>query len=425
MPPVLGDIALVVLFVLVGGVFAGTELALVSLRESQLVQLEKQGGRGAKVAAVARNPNRFLAAVQIGVTFAGFLSAAFGASTISPYLTPLLVGLGLPEGAASTVSLVVLTVAIAYVSLVLGELVPKRIALQRSTSVALLVAPAVDRFASAMRPFIWLLSVSTNAVVRLLGLDPKASGEEISEEELEHLVTSTDAIPADRRAVLAEVFSASQHTMSEVMTPRHDVAFLSADVTLSEAITAVAGRPHSRYPVIGTDFDDVLGFVHVRDLHEAAGGAARTVRDVTRPIVALPATNRLLPSMTRLRQEHQHIAVVVDEYGGTDGIVTLEDLVEELVGDIWDERDVVPLDPDALDPAGEVVEGGLTLEDFAERTGVRLPDTGAYETVGGFLLARLGRVADVGDRVAVEDRVLEVVEVDGHRIARVRLLKPV
>ncbi|QKE85171.1 hemolysin family protein [Arthrobacter sp. NEB 688] len=423
MPPVLGDIALVVVFVLVGGVFSGTELALVSLRESQLVQLERQGRRGAKVASVARNPNRFLAAVQIGVTFAGFLSAAFGASTISPYLTPVLVGWGLPEGAAATVSLIALTVAIAYVSLVLGELVPKRIALQRSTAVALLVAPGVDRFAAVMRPVIRLLSVSTDAVVRLLGLDPKASGEEISEEELQHLVTSTDAIPADRRAVLGEVFSAAQHSMTEVMTPRHEVAFLDADLELPAAVAAVAGRPHSRYPVIGTDFDDVLGFVHVRDLHEAAGGDARTVRDVTRPIVALPGTNRLLPSLTTLRHERAHIAVVVDEYGGTDGIVTLEDLVEELVGEIWDERDVVPRE--AVDPDGEVLDARSTLEDFAERTGLELPDTGAYETVGGFVLAQLGRVAVAGDRVPVQDRVIEVLEVDGHRIGRVRLLRPV
>ncbi|MBT9257222.1 hemolysin family protein [Phycicoccus sp. MAQZ13P-2] len=422
MPAVLGDIALVVVFVLVGGVFAGTELALVSLRESQLVQLERQGGRGAKVASVARNPNRFLAAVQIGVTFAGFLSAAFGASTISPYLTPVLEGWGLPEGAAATVSLVGLTVAIAYVSLVLGELVPKRIALQRSTAVALLVAPAVDRFAALMRPVIRLLSVSTDGVVRLLGLDPKASGEEISEEELQHLVTSTDAIPADRRAVLSEVFSASQHTMTEVMTPRHEVAFLDADLGLAEAVAEVAGRPHSRYPVIGSDFDDVLGFVHVRDLHEASGGDARTVRDVTRPIVALPGTNRLLPSLTTLRHERAHIAVVVDEYGGTDGIVTLEDLVEELVGEIWDERDVVPRE--AVDPDGEVLDARSTLEEFAERTGVELPDTGAYETVGGFVLAQLGRVAVAGDRVPVQDRVIEVLDVDGHRIGRVRLLRP-
>ncbi|HMM96785.1 hemolysin family protein [Phycicoccus sp.] len=422
MPAVLGDVALVVVFVLVGGVFAGTELALVSLRESQLVQLERQGGRGAKVAAVARNPNRFLAAVQIGVTFAGFLSAAFGASTISPYLTPVLAGWGLSDAVAATVSLVALTVAIAYVSLVLGELVPKRIALQRSTAVALLVAPAVDRFAAVMRPVIRLLSVSTDAVVRLLGLDPKATGEDISEEELEHLVTSTDAIPADRRAVLAEVFSASQHTMTEVMTPRHEVVFLDADLALAHAVAEVAGRPHSRYPVIGTDFDDVLGFVHVRDLYEAARGDARTVRDVTRPIVALPGTNRLLASLTTLRHQRARIAVVVDEYGGTDGIVTVEDLVEELVGEIWDERDVVPTE--TVDPDGAVLDARSTLQEFAERTGVELPDTGAYETVGGFVLAELGRLAVVGDRVPVQDRVIEVLEVDGHRIERVRLLHP-
>ena len=409
MPAVLGDVALVVVFVLVGGVFAGREL-------------ERQGGRGAKVAAVARNPNRFLAAVQIGVTFAGFLSAAFGASTISPYLTPVLAGWGLSDAVAATVSLVALTVAIAYVSLVLGELVPKRIALQRSTAVALLVAPAVDRFAAVMRPVIRLLSVSTDAVVRLLGLDPKATGEDISEEELEHLVTSTDAIPADRRAVLAEVFSASQHTMTEVMTPRHEVVFLDADLALAHAVAEVAGRPHSRYPVIGTDFDDVLGFVHVRDLYEAARGDARTVRDVTRPIVALPGTNRLLAWLTTLRHQRARIAVVVDEYGGTDGIVTVEDLVEELVGEIWDERDVVPTE--TVDPDGAVLDARSTLQEFAERTGVELPDTGAYETVGGFVLAELGRLAVVGDRVPVQDRVIEVLEVDGHRIERVRLLHP-
>ncbi len=426
MGDLLRDIALVVVFVLVGGVFAGTEIALVSLRRSQLDQLERRSTRGARVAAVARDPNRFLAAVQIGVTLAGFLSAAVGASTIAPYLTPVLVGWGLSPGLAQTVSLVVLTLAVAFLSLVLGELVPKRIGLQRSSAVALAVAPAVDRFATAMRPVIWLLSVSTDAVVRLLGGDPEAAREEMSEEELRHLLVSHQGIPRDERAVLREVFAAAERTVGEVMRPRHDVVFLAGDLTVEEAVGTVVDEPYSRYPVTGDGFDDVLGFVHVRDLYEArARGSDRArVRSLVRRIVLLPQTNALLPSLAILRRERIHIAVVLDEYGGTDGIVTLEDLVEELVGEIHDERDVPAVLREVGAHGDVVVDAGLNLEDFREAVGIELPDVGVYETVGGYVLDRLGRVAVVGDVVPAGEHELEVVEVDGNHIERVRVRRP-
>lgn len=413
------DIALVVVFVLVGGVFAGTEIALVSLRESQVDQLEERSARGARVAAVARDPNRFLAAVQIGVTLAGFMSAAFGASTIAPHLAPVLVGLGLPPGTAQTAALVLLTLAIAYLSLVLGELVPKRLALQRSSGVALAVAPAVDRFATLLRPVIWLLSRSTDAVVRLLGGDPEAAGERMSDEEVRRLVVSHEAIPGHERAVLSDVFDAFDRSVAEVMRSRHDVVFVGAGLTVAEALQRVGGLPYSRYPVIGTDFDDVRGFVHIRDLYE--GRATDRVGDVLRPIVVLPPTNKVLPSLSMLRRERVHIAAVIDEYGGTDGIVTLEDLVEELVGEIRDERDG-PAGTARVGSHGDVVvDAGLNLEDFHDEVGVRLPDEGSYETVGGYVLSRLGRVAAVGDRVPAGEHELEVVEVDRHHIERIRV----
>ncbi|GGL26189.1 HlyC/CorC family transporter [Phycicoccus endophyticus] len=438
----LRDVVLVVVFVLVGGVFAGTEIALVSLRASQLDQLERRGPRGARVAAVARDPNRFLAAVQIGVTLAGFLSAAFGASTIAPHLVPVLVRWGLAQGAAEAVSLVVLTLLVAYLSLVLGELAPKRVALQRASGVALAVAPVLDRFAVLMRPVIWLLSVSTDAVVRLLGADPRATGEEMSGEELRQLLLTHEAIPLERRTVLGEVFTASERSLAEVMTPRHDVVFLSARLEAPAALAQVADRPFSRYPVTGEDFDDVRGVVHVRDLYEACvrlpgkqagadGAEARVgprpgrtprVGDVMRPVLALPSTNALLPSLSTLRREGAQLALVVDEYGGTDGIVTLEDLLEELVGEIRDERDDVGGRAVLADAGGgAVVDAGLNLEDLQEATGLALPDTGAYETVGGYVLARLGRVAEVGDVVPAPGASLEVLEVDGRHIERVRV----
>jgi len=423
----LRDIALVVVFVLVGGVFAGTEIALVSLRRSQVDQLERRSARGARVAAVARDPNRFLAAVQIGVTLAGFLSAAVGASTIAPYLTPVLVGWGLPPGFAQTASLVALTLAVAFLSLVLGELVPKRIGLQRSSAVALAMAPAVDRFATLVRPVIWLLSVSTDAVVRLVGGDPEAAREEMSQEELRQLLMSHHAIPRDERAVLQEVFAAAGRTVREVMRPRHDVVFLPGSLSVDEALERVGDLPWSRYPVTGDDFDDILGFVHVRDLYEDRlrdRGGRRRVRSLVRRIVLLPQTNALLPSLTILRRERTHIAVIVDEYGGTDGIVTLEDLVEELVGEIHDEWDV-PAEVLRVGLHGDtVVDAGLNLEDFREAVGITLPDTGVYDTVGGYVLDRLGRLAEVGDVVPAGDHELEVVDVDGNHIERVRVRPP-
>lgn len=418
------SIGLVLLFILIGGVFAGTEIALVSLRESQINRMERQSARGARVAAVARDPNRFLAAVQIGVTVAGFFSAAYGASTIAPAFAPLLEAVGVPAGLSATISLVVLTLVIAYLSLVLGELFPKRIALQSSARVALLVAPPLDRFATAMRPVIWLLSRSTNLLVRLFGGDPSATGEEMSEAELRDLVIAHEGLPEDERRILGDVFEATDRSVAEVMRPRGEVLFLEADLPLPAALEVVRDRPWSRYPVIGEDFDDVLGFLHIRELVDARERPDVRVRDVMREIAVLPGTNKLLPSLSRMRRDGVHIAVVVDEYGGTDGIVTLEDLVEELVGDIRDEYDVAGSSgPEERGGDPGTYDAGLTIEEFAALTGIELED-GPYETVAGFVLARLGRLGRPGDAVEVGGHRLEVAQVAGRRIARVRVVPP-
>lgn len=418
------NLGLVVVFVLVGGVFAATELALVSLRETQVNQLARRGGRGERVAAIARDPNRFLSAVQIGVTVAGFFSAAYGGSTLAPDVAPYLVDLGLGDEAADTTALIVMTLLIAYLSLVLGELVPKRLALQRAAGVAMTTGPVLDRFATLMRPVIWLLSVSTNALVRLLGGDPNATSEEVSTEELRDIVTSHEGLAAEERRILTDVFAATRSNLKEVMRARPDVTFVRGSLPLADAATWVADQPYSRYPVIGDSFDDVTGFVHVRDLI-APAPSARTVADVQREVPHLPGTNHLLPTIVRMREEGVHLAVVVDEFGGTDGIVTLEDLVEEIVGDIRDEYDE---EPDAV-PADSgltgavVLSAGLTIEDFAEETGVVLPD-GDYETVAGYVLARLGRVAEVGDEVRLDGALLRVVAIEGRRLTEVEVVPP-
>nr|WP_204331802.1 hemolysin family protein [Geodermatophilus sabuli] len=411
---------MVVVFVLVGGAFAGAEIALVSLRESQVRSMSERGRRGRTVARLLSDPNRFLAAVQVGVTLAGFFSAAFGASTLSEPLGDWLTRLGLGSSLAGTLAFVVVTLAISYLSLVVGELTPKRLALQRAEGFALLVAAPLNAIAKLFRPVIWLLSVSTNVLVRLLGGDPKASGEAISQEELRDLVAAHESLSSDERRLIDEVFRAGDREVREVMTPRTEVDFLEASMTASRAARQVHDSSHSRYPVVGRDEDDVVGFVHVRDLflpnHPA--GRAATVGDLGREVKRLPGTAGVLTALSEMRRENHHLAIVVDEYGGTDGIVTLEDLIEEVIGEIYDEYDEdVAAGSDELPGGPHEVEGLLNLDDFEEVTGLRLPE-GPYETVAGYVLAELGRLPDVGDTVDVEGRTLTVLELDGRRIAR-------
>ncbi|MGY1682868.1 hemolysin family protein [Geodermatophilus sp. SYSU D01176] len=418
------NIVMVVVFVLIGGAFSGAEIALVSLRESQVRAMAENGGRrGKAVQRLLSDPNRFLAAVQVGVTLAGFFSAAFGASTLSQPFADWLVDLGMREGLAGTLAFVLVTIGISYLSLVVGELTPKRLALQRAEGFSLLVAAPLNAIATLSRPVIWLLSKSTNVLVRLLGGDPKASGESISQEELRDLVTAHESLSSDERRLIGEVFRAGDREVREVMTPRTEVDFLDASMTASRAAKQVSDSSHSRYPVVGRDEDDVLGFVHVRDLflpnHPA--GRAATVGGLVREVKRLPGTAGVLTALSEMRRENHHLAIVVDEYGGTDGIVTLEDLIEEVIGEIYDEYDEdVAGGGDERPDGPQEVDGLLNLDDFREATGLQLPE-GPYETVAGYVLAELGRLPVAGDAVEVEGRTLTVLELDGRRIARIEV----
>ena len=418
------NLALVMLFVLIGGVFAGTEMAIVNLRETQIKKLEESGQRGRATAKLVRDPNLFLSAVQIGVTVAGFFSSAYGASTIAPSITPWFEGLGLSTSTASTVALVVMTLIIAYLSLVFGELVPKRLAMQNALAMTRIVGPPLGVFGRIMRPAIWLLSVSTNIVVRLLGGDPRANREAVSAEEIKSMVRDSDALEDAESRVLADVLDASERTVVEVMRPRHQVTFLGGDLSVEQARAEVAGTGHSRYPVTGEDLDDVLGFVHVRDLLYVEQPDSTRLASIVRRIEHLPGTVEVLQALNRMRAQADQIAVVVDEYGGTDGIVTLEDLLEELVGEIYDEFDQEDLSAAEGQEVGWIdgdIDGGLILQEFEARTGIELPDTGSYETVGGFVMAQLGRIAEVGDVVEIDGGRLEVIAVDERRVQTVRL----
>ncbi|QDO89389.1 HlyC/CorC family transporter [Ornithinimicrobium ciconiae] len=417
------NLGLVLVFVLIGGVFAGTEMAIVTLRDSQVRKIEASGARGERIGELVRNPNQFLSAVQIGVTVAGFFSSAYGGSTIAPDLVPILLGWGVPDGIADTVALIVMTLLIAYLSLVFGELVPKRLAMQRSATFTRLLAPPLGVFAKIVRPVIWLLSVSTNFVVRLLGGDPHAKSEEMSTEEVREIIEGHQGLRPYSRAILTDVFRAHERNLDRVMRPRPDVQFLEGDATVAEVRSAVVDSAHSRFPVTGRSVDDILGFVHIRDILGIPMEEWSTrIADLTRPIVPLPGSIHVLPAMSRLRDEKQQIALVVDEYGGTDGIVTMEDLIEEVVGEIYDEYDAGTDPEDATLRRGESldVDGSLNIEEFEDLTGVESSSEN-YDTVGGLVLERLGRLAETGDTVEHEGLRIEVLALDGMRIERVRV----
>ncbi len=413
------NVLVVLFFVLLGGFFAAAELALVSLRENQIQRLAESSRRGRRLASLTADPNRFLAAVQVGVTLAGFVSAGFGAAQIAPELAQPLISAGLAEGVAQTLAFVVITVLVAYLSLVLGELVPKRIALQRVEKVALFAAAPIDFIARLFRPFIVALSFSTNLIVRIFGIDPTAGKESISGEELRDLVAGHEELSEDERNLIDDVFEAGERELREVMLPRTEVDFLDSRIPVADAVRRVVDQPHSRYPVIRGSADDVVGFVHIRDILDPdASNRGEYVSQMCRPVVAFPGSKVVLETLTEMRRDRHHLAIVQDEYGGTAGIVTMEDLVEELIGDIKDEYDVdaMPRQPRVLGQV--VVDGLLNLEDFEDETGVVLPD-GPYETVAGFLVAALTRLPVVGDTVVEGDNEFRVVELDGRRISRV------
>ena len=410
------DLATIAGLIILAAFFVAAEIALISLRDSQVRQIATRGKRGARVAALAEHPNRLLAAVQIGVTVSGFLSAALGADQLGDYVIPWLEDLGIATGWATTISLIGVTLVIAYFSLVFGELVPKRVALFRAEEIAMTTAGIIDVVASIFRPIIWLLSKSTDFVVRAFGVDPKEQRSQMSEEELLDLVTGHAALTEEERDIVEEVFNASERQVHEVMVPRTEVDFMDASLTVGKAIELAVDKAHSRYPVVRGSSDEVVGFIHVRDLLDTSlANKSTKIVELVRNIMYLPGTKGVLPALSEMRTQGQHLAIVLDEYGGTDGIVTLEDLVEVLIGDIRDEYDEDESEVSLEERTGDFeVDGLISIEDLIEETKLDIPE-GPYETASGFVMHFLGRIPQINDVVNVNGLRITVLTMEGKR----------
>ena len=421
---VLKSIAIVLALIAVGGIFVAAEIALISLRDSQVKQLANKGKRGARVAHLAKNPNRFLAAAQVGITLCGFLSAALGADQLGVYVIPRLEEIGISNSASEIISIVGITLVIAYISLVFGELVPKRLALYKTESIALASAATIDRIAIIFRPIIWLLSNSTDLVVRLFGITAKSTKNQISEAELMDLVSGHADLTKEERDIVEEVFNSSDRLIHEVMVPRTEVDFLDASLSISQARKVAVDLAHSRYPVVRGSSDEVIGFLHVRDLlNPKLDDTQITIMEIVRNVIFLPGTKGVLPALTEMRSKRQHIAIVLDEYGGTDGIITLENLVECLIGDIHDEYDSHESASQVQPRTGDIeIDGLISLEDLHELAGISLPE-GPYETISGFVMHYLGRIAQVNDVVRINGARFTIISMSGKRVGKLLLAR--
>ena len=421
---VLQSIAIVLGLIALGGIFAAAEIALISLRESQVKQIAVKGKRGARVFKLSKNPNRFLAAVQVGITLCGFLSAALGAEQLGKYVIPELEGVGISSQYSEIISIVAITLVIAYISLVFGELVPKRLALYKSESIALAKASTLDFVATIFRPIIWLLSHSTDLILKIFGINSKMQQNQISEVELMELVSGHADLTKEEREIVEEVFNASDRLIHEIMVPRTEVDFLDASLSISQARKMAVELAHSRYPVVRGSSDEVIGFLHVRDLlNPKLDDAQITIMELIRDILFLPGTKGVLPALTEMQTKRQHIAIVLDEYGGTDGIVTLENLVECLIGEIHDEYDPHEADKSFEKRTGDIeLDGLISLEELQEVSGILLPE-GPYETLSGFFMHNLGRIAQANDVIKINGARFTIVSMNGKRVGQILLAK--
>ncbi|SCG58955.1 putative hemolysin [Micromonospora echinaurantiaca] len=415
------QLALVGVLIVLNALFAGSEMALVSLRDSQVQRLERTSRAGRVLARLATDPNRFLATIQIGITLAGFLASAAAAVSLARPLVPLLGALG---GTAEPVAIVAVTLVLTFVTLVFGELAPKRIAMQVPERWALLVARPLDLLATLTRPAVWALGATSDLVVRLVGLNPQPKRDEISPDELRDIVAGNHGFTKEQQTIIAGAVEIADRQLRAVLVPRLQVFTLDSGTTAEAARLVLAASGHSRAPVVRHGgLDDAVGVIHLRDLVGVPDD--RPIDDCVRPPMLLPDSLPVVDALRQFKAERQHIALVVDERGAVDGIVTLEDILEEIVGEIYDETDrdlgAVRTEPDGA----LLLPGTFPVHDLPD-LGVELPGRpeGDYTTVAGLVLACLGHIPTVaGESVTVDGWDLVVTRIAHRAIAEVRLCR--
>jgi putative hemolysin len=399
-------------------VFVAAEYALVTARRHRLEERAERGNRAARTALrLMDEPGRFISTVQVGITVFGIALGALGEPLVSRYFDFL------PRGVAFAISFSVLT----YLSVVLGELVPKAVALQKAEVLALALAVPIDVLSKVFAPLVWVLQHSSNAVLRVLRIKPAPVGMiAFTREDIRHSVAAAEdvgEIESAEEEMLYKVFDFAEKEAADVMVPRPDVVGLSIDLPPDEALRKVLDSPYTRYPVYRESLDDIVGILHIRALVEALEDRQIDTGELERllhPAYVVPETKDLAALLGEFRKANQHMAVVVDEYGATAGIVTLEDILEEIVGDIEDEFDLPDESVERLDDTRIRISGSFTIDDFNEQFATSIDDDD-FHTVAGFVFGNLGRAAEIGDVVVEAGLKFTVLETSGSRIQRLEV----
>ena len=405
--------------ILLNAFFVAAEYGLVTARRTRIVELHHQGNRRARdVLRITGDPGRFIAAMQLGVTLTSLGIGALGEAALTNAFDPWM---------ATIVAILLAYVILSFFHVVLGELVPKGVALSHSEGTALWVSAPVRAFITVFNPFIWVLRGATNAILRVVGVDPRGAERDVlSEAEIRMLVsrsTEQGEIELDEQQMIDKVFVFGDKDAADVMVARPDVVALSVSLSPQEALETVLDSPYTRYPVYRETLDDMIGVLHVRDLFSAVvaqerGLGAVSVEELLRPAYIVPETKDLGSLLQEFRRQNNHFAIVVDEYGAMVGICTLEDLLEEIVGEIEDEFDVPEEQIEQIDDDTYRVDGMFPIEEFNERFGTDLPDED-FHTIAGFVFGQLGRAPEPGDDVSYDGLRFDVLEVEGNRIERV------
>ena len=425
------ELLILVILILLNAVFVAAEIALVTVRRTRIDQLVDEGNRAAgRVKKLINQPGRFLAVIQLGITFIGFLAAAFAGVSLTVELDRFLQGFELLRPYSGAIALILVTALLSFVTIIFGELVPKSLALAHPERYSLLLAGPVDLMGRVLNPIVWLLTRVTNSINRLLGVKDVVQNQ-ISTEELKLLVErggEQGILEAEEEQMINAVIELGSRRVHEVMVPRIAIAAVPASATFDDAIETIVEHGHSRLPVFEESIDEVLGILYAKDLlpflREAAGPPP-DIKLLLRTPVYIPESMTVDDLLHEFQRRKVHIAIVLDEYGGTAGLVTIEDLLEEIVGEIQDEYDTEEPMVVRLSEDEARVDGRASVDDLADLfdTNLGLEDEDEYDTVGGLIYHRIGGVPSPGDRVDVDGLILTVETTDGRRVGKVLVVR--
>jgi putative hemolysin len=428
------ELLFLLVLIVLNAFFAASEIALISLNDNKIKLMADANNKKAKVLIkLLGEPSRFLATIQIGITLAGFLASAFASESFADRLVNVIkaIEIPIPENVLKTTSVIIITIILSYFTLVFGELVPKRLAMKKAESISFFVVIPLNFLSIITSPIVKFLTLSTNFFVRLFGVDPNAEEEHVTEEEIRMMIDVGEekgTIEVSEKEMINNIFEFNNKTVSEIMTHRTAIAALPVNSTLAEVTEFFNQERYSRIPVYEDSIDNIIGVMHskylIQFMSEGTDKEKFNLRNIIRKPYFVPASKRTDDLFDELKQSKNHLAIIIDEYGGTAGIVTMEDLIEEIVGNIFDEDDEIEKNIEKIDDNTFIIKGSVGLDDVQKALDVTLP-VDDYETLSGFITGQLGRIPEKEDKSVIEyeELVFKVEEVKEKKVSKVKVCK--